>query len=247
MPEIKIKVAASLLELYENAAFHFQETVLRALRDQERALVVLSGGNTPAGLFQLLIHGQYRHQIPWQALHFFWADERCVPSDHAESNYGLARRYLLEHVPVPAGHIHPLNGSFTPQAAAAQYQQELEKYAAPGQLIPRFDWVLLGMGSDGHTASLFPGQALAAGPQDMVRAVQADYDDRPAERVTLTEVVLNQAAEIVFLVSGKAKAGALRRVLQGAFDPLQLPAQRIHPADGNVTWLLDQEAAAELE
>ena len=241
---MQIIIAETGIDLFERAAQLFQKTLLHAVTKRGRALAVFSGGITPSGLFQLLAKPPYVEQIPWQSIHFFWADERCVPSAHPESNYGQAKKMLLDLVPVPGDHIHPIDGSLAPQMAAEQYQKTILQFAAKGQSIPRFDWVLLGMGNDGHTASLFPGSSLATKEQDLIRPVQANYENRPAMRVTMTELLLNQAREILFLLKGVSKAEIVRRVLQGASDPTLFPAQRIQTLAGNVTWLMDKEAAS---
>ncbi len=246
MSEREIIIADSVQQLYIFAADHFQRAVLQAVKTRGQALVVLSGGNTPSGFFASLIQPPFRDQIPWNSIHFFWADERCIPSDHPESNFGQAKKQVFDFLPIHHHQIHPVNGDLPPLEAAALYQTEIAKFTEAHSAIPRFDWVLLGMGSDGHTASLFPGQPLAANSQELIRAVQANYEDRPAERITMTEELLNQAHNILFLLIGSSKAGTLRKVLLGDPDPLNLPAQRIQPIDGHLTWLVDQAAAAEL-
>jgi len=245
--EKQIIIADSLQQFFELAADQFRNSTLQAVKKRSLALVVFSGGSTPSGLFQILAKPPYVELIPWQFIHFFWADERCVPPDHPESNYGQAKKMLLDLVPVPDEHIHTIDGSLDPQIAAEQYQKTILKFAAKGQPIPRFDWVLLGMGNDGHTASLFPGSSLATNEQDLIRPVQANYENRPAMRVTMTECLLNQGREILFLLKGLPKAEIVRRVLQGASDPSLYPAQRIQPVAGNVTWLMDKEAACLLK
>jgi len=244
---VKIIVTETTVDLYERAALLFQKTIFQSVTKRGQALAVFSGGSTPSGLFQLLAKPPYVELIPWQFIHIFWADERCVPSDHPESNYGQAKKMLLDLVPVPGEHIHPIDGSLTPQVAAEQYQETVLRFTAKGQLIPRFDWVLLGMGNDGHTASIFPGQPFALTKEDLIRPVEANYENRPAMRVTMTELLLNQAREILFLLQGLSKAEIVQHILQGGTDTSLYPAQRIHPVAGKVTWLMDKEAASALK
>ncbi len=233
-------------EVFEIAARNFMEMTCRAIEKRGHALVVLSGGSTPQGLFELLRQPPFVNEIAWQQMHIFWADERCVPADDPQSNYGQALQQLLTHVEIPPENIHPINGSLEPAEAARQYERELRRFAHPGQQFPVFDWVLLGMGADGHTASLFPGQPEPADPMRLAFAVTAQYEGRPASRVSLTSSVINHALRIAFLVTGASKADALKKVLQGEQLPLQLPAQRIQPTGGVVTWFIDQAAASQL-
>jgi len=247
MVDRQIIIADSLQQLNELAADHFRNSILQAIEKHGQALVVLSGGNTPAGLFSTLIQSPFCFQIPWDAIHFFWADERWVSYDDPESNFGQAKRSLFDHIPVSFDHLHAVDITLPLTEVVEQYRQEIMKFASPGHFAPRFDWVLLGMGSDGHTASLFPGSPLATNEHDQIRSVLAEYQNRPANRVTLTEILLNQAHNILFLLAGQSKADAARIVLQEESDPLRYPAQRIQPSNGNITWLMDNDAARELK
>jgi 6-phosphogluconolactonase len=195
--------------------------------------VALAGGNTPRGLYELLARPPYRDQINWSTVHLFWGDERCVPPDHPQSNYRMVEQSLLSHIDIPVQNIHRIKGELDPQQAAATYADRLREILASGQL----DLVLLGMGSDGHTASLFPG-TLAL--RERKRTVVSLYVDKlDAWRVTMTLPMLNRARNILFLVSGAAKAPALARIVDG--DPL--PARRVRPVHSQVTWLVDRAAA----
>jgi 6-phosphogluconolactonase len=221
-----------------------------AVRARGRAAVALAGGSTPAALYRLLADaepGGYRARLPWDGIHFFWGDERHVPPDHPDSNYRMAREAMLARAPVTADHVHRILGEIPDAlAAAAAYEQELRGFfsgdapAAGG--LPRFDLVLLGMGADGHTASLFPGTAAV---HETTRWVAAPWVARlRTHRVTLTPPVLNHAAAIVFLVSGADKAETLRAVLQGPRQPDTFPSQVIQPTDGECLWLVERSAAA---
>ncbi len=247
MPRKKVNIQPTPKEVFEIAAQNFLEITCRAIERHGRGLVVLSGGSTPQGFFELLRQPPFVNEIAWQQMHIFWADERCVPAHDPQSNYGQAMQQLLTHMLIPPENIHPINGSLEPAEAARQYEHELRRFAQRGQQFPVFDWVLLGMGADGHTASLFPGSIEPKEQNRLAIAVTADYEGRPAERVSLTSNVINHAARIVFLVTGRAKAVTVQRVLEGPYTPQHLPAQRIQPKNGQITWFIDQEAASLLE
>jgi 6-phosphogluconolactonase len=182
--------------------------------------------------------------VPWKNTFVFWADERSVPTQERGSNFGQAYRSLFRHVRIPRENLQRIKGEITPQKAALDYAHILKSYASPPLEWPRFDLVLLGMGADGHTASLFPGSPYPA--ESPTLAVSADYQGRPAQRVTLSETVFNSARQVLFMVSGESKAATLSRVLEGKYRPDDLPAQRIRPSDGELTWLIDQDAAGKL-
>lgn len=211
-----------------------------AITERGRFLVAFSGGTTPIALYRLLV----KAPIDWAHVHVFWGDERCVPVDDVSNNYGQARDALLSHVAIPAENIHRIESELKPAEAAEAYIQVLKGFAEPPLDWPRFDLVLLGMGPDGHTASLFPGSDVNV--KEPVVAVTGDSQDRAFERVTLTPVVINAARHVVFLVSGKSKSEVLADVLKGEYHPDRLPAQRIQPTDGKLTWLVDAKAGANL-
>jgi 6-phosphogluconolactonase len=232
--------------LAHEAAELFSALALDAVRDHSRFSVALSGGGTPQALFSLLARPPCQSVIPWQQTHFFWADERLVPPDDPGSNYYHAARLLLDHVPIPTTNIHRMKGELSPEKSVLDYSGQLHSFAANGRSWPRFDLVLLGMGSDGHTASLFPGSPIKEAPGISVKAVTAQYEDRPSQRITLTAAVINDARRVIFLVTGANKAATLSAVLQGPRDLAKLPAQRIQPISGTLTWLVDQAAASAL-
>ena len=243
MPGPEIRIYKDLPAMSRAAAQVIVETAINALQSRGQITLALSGGSTPLALFGLLAQSPFRDRLPWRQMHFFWADERCVPPNHPESNYGQAQRTLFDHVPAPPGNLHRVHGELEPSSAAQEYVRELRESADGDLAWPRFDLVLLGMGADGHTASLFPGSSLVDEPDSPVLAVTARYQGRPANRVTLTPLVFNTARNVLFLVSGQEKADALAAVLSGSYDPLLWPAQRIHPPDGTVTWIVDGAAA----
>ncbi len=222
----------------------FLQEAAQAIRAHGQFLVALSGGSTPAGLYHLLASQPYHDQVDWKKVFVFWGDERCVPPDEEGSNYHQARETLLKHVPIPKENVQRIKGELEPAEASEYYAQTLKRFAAPGLDWPRFGLVLLGMGEDGHTASLFPGSPVEADSPTL--AVTADYQGRPAQRVTLTPLVLNSARNILFLVTGENKASTLRDVLSDTYNPELYPAQRIHPKDGKVIWLVDEGAAGKL-
>ena len=230
--------------LSTTAAEIFIRASIDAIEVRGRFLVALSGGSTPTGLYRTLASEAYRNQVNWQKTFVFWGDERCVPPDDEGSNYYQADEAMLSHIPIPHENILRVKGELIPYEAANAYAQTLKEFADPELEWPRFDLVLLGMGEDGHTASLFPGSQLEVASPTL--AVTADYQGRPAARVTLTPSIFNSARRIVFLVTGKSKALTLSQVISGNSTPEQLPAQRIHPTDGQVTWLVDEAAASEL-
>lgn len=212
-----------------------------AIAASGRFLLVLSGGSTPKALYALLAGAEYASRIDWSRTHVFWGDERCVPPTDAGSNFRMARDALLDHVPLPADQVHRMRGEDAPARAAAAYETILRGLFPDG--VARFDLVLLGMGDNGHTASLFPGLAAV---REASRWVVAEYVPEVSMwRLTLTPPALNAAAQVIFLVVGADKAAMLKRVLQGPREQNLLPAQAITPArGGELAWILDEAAAA---
>lgn len=224
------------------AAALFARHARQAVHARGRFAVALSGGHTPTHTYELLSREPYRDQIPWNAVHVFWGDERCVPADDPRSNQRMARRALLDHVPIPPENIHPIDGNLPPEDAAQEYESELREFAQ--QNVGFLDLALLGLGTDGHTASLFPGDSALNASQRWACAV-ASTPTRLA-RVTLTLLPLNHARQIVFLVSGSSKADILRRIIEEPANNKSLPALHIQPTSGEALWLVDREAAADL-
>lgn len=203
-----------------------------AVRRRGRCTVALSGGNTPRTLYGLLA-SEFSERIPWTHVQIFWGDERYVPADHADSNYRMARETLLDHVSCPASNIHAMPTHIAPpESAAAAYDETLRVHF--GDDPPRFDLVLLGLGQDGHTASLFPKSDALEERARWVVATRAPVE--PAIRLTLTMPVLNQAANLFVLVAGSDKAEALRHVRSGTADPTIYPAAGLKPNDGRLMW-----------
>lgn len=248
MPSAKpqIRIVADVGELSRAAAVELVRQAREAVQARGVFTVALAGGSTPKSLYALLTRdgeGSFRSQIPWDRVHFFWGDERHVPPDHPDSNYRMAYEAMLAKAPVPPSQVHRIKAE-NPDAsrAADEYEQDLRQFfqLAEGQL-PRFDLVLLGMGPDGHTASLFPGTAAL---HEQKRLVVAPWVEKfNTYRVTLTPPVLNNAVAVVFLVSGEEKAETLRGVLEGDYQPDRLPSQIVRPSDGTLLWLVDRAAA----
>ncbi len=217
-----------------------EEWRVRALATASgRFAVALAGGSTPRALYALLAdpRAPYREALPWARTHVFFGDERTVPPDHPESNYGTAREALLARVPIPPENVHRIRGEEDPVAAARSYEDDLRAFFGRP---PRFDLVLLGLGADGHTASLFPGSPALEEP----RLVAAPFVPAlGARRITLTLPALDAASRVVFLVSGATKAPAVALILSGGPGSEALPAARVRPLDGTVLWLVDRAAA----
>lgn len=202
-----------------------------------RFSIALAGGSTPRPVYEALAQDR---QIDWSKVWIFWGDERCVPPDHAESNYRMAHEALLKHVPIPPGQIFRIEGEKEPHTAAAAYETALRDFLGTRQL----DLILLGMGDDGHTASLFPGTAAIHEAERWV--VAHEVEKLKAVRITMTPPLLNSARRVIFVVSGASKADRLKQVIEGPYQPDVLPSQVIHPESGEVFWLVDAAAAAQL-
>lgn len=238
-----IEIFADLNALSDAAARLFADLAQDAITARGRFSVALSGGATPSRTYELLAQPPFRDRVPWPKVHVFWGDERCVPADDPRSNYRMARQALLDHVPIPLEQIHPIPCCEKPRAAAERYETLLQTFF--GEQPPRFDLVFLGLGENGHTASLFPGTPVLEERQRWVAEVYVA--EQNLFRVTLTAPLLNHAAVVVFLVAGAAKAEVLREVLEGAPNPTRLPAQLIRPRDGQLRWLIDRAAASLVE
>jgi len=235
-----VRVLADVDELSLRAAEAAVRTINESAQRNDGFSIALSGGNTPRTLYRLL-STRFRDQIPWEKMHIFWGDERYVPLADSQSNYRMARETLLDAVPCPVGNVHPMPTELPdPDLAAREYEKTLRNYFSEDW--PRFDLVLLGLGEEGHTASLFPGSPAFNETQRWVVAVNAPA--KPALRLTLTLPALTAAANIYFLVAGSNKAEALHHVLTGSPDAKNYPASGIRRAKGTVIWWLDRAAAA---
>jgi 6-phosphogluconolactonase len=234
-----IQICDDSYQLSRTAAELFADQARRAVTERGRFCVALAGGSTPRQTYHKLALSPLRESIPWAQVHIFWGDERCVPGDDPRSNAHMAREALLDHVPIPAAQIYPMTCTKNPENAARSYQTLLQDFFHPHE--PRFDLILLGLGEDGHTASLIPG---TSAPQETARLVTSIH--KPGEdfaRLSLTAPIINQARMVVFLVAGHAKARILRQVLN--CQPGRFPAQLINLKDGELRWLVDKAATDE--
>ena len=231
-------------ELAKAAAERFAELARDAIAERGLFRVALSGGNTPNRVYSLLASDEFKTRIEWSKVHLFFGDERCVPPDDSESNYRMVLETLISHVEIPRENVHRIRGEEEPLQSAKLYEAELKEFfAAAGW--PRFDLVLLGMGDDGHTASLFPQTAAL---DERNSWVVANWVEKlGVYRISLTVPVINAAANIAFLVIGSDKAERLAEVIHGPFDKKRLPSQLIKPTDGTLLWLVDTAAAALLD
>ncbi len=203
--------------------------------------MALSGGSTPSVFFQTLARKAQLISLPWDRLHLFWGDERCVPPDHPESNYGMTRQLLLSRVPIPATNVHRIFGENEPEKEARRYAREMKQYvpmSANG--LPRFDWILLGLGSDGHTASLFPGDIPKVEPDGLCAVTIHPASGQ--RRITISMPVIKNAGRVSFLVTGKQKATIVRRIVNADTAALY-PAAYVQPDKGQLEWWLDKAAA----
>ena len=233
-------------ELNRKAAERFVLLANEAAAKAGRFTAALSGGSTPRTLYSLLAMPDYKESIPWSQVHLFWGDERCVPPDHQDSNYRMAREALLSKITIPTDNVHRMAGEKEPQVAAVEYEEQLRKlFQPPPGALPRFDLILLGLGEDGHTVSLFPGSEAL---DEQERLVIAPYIEKlQTHRITLSLPVINEAAVILFLVAGKSKSAIVKKVLAENAESSALPAARVQPKNGKLTWLIDRDAAAELQ
>lgn len=242
---IKYYVVPDSDSLAERAAQHFAEMIWETVASRGRARIAISGGSTPQKTFQKLADPSlpWRARVPWENLDLFWVDERTVGPDAADSNFRMTREALLDHVALKPSQIHRIEGELEPQVAAARYESELRNtFRLEGAEFPRFDLIALGMGNDGHTASLFPGtEAIHAVGQ---LAVANHVPQMNTWRITLTWPVINHASSVFFLIGGADKAEVLKEVLMGPNDPERLPSQLIWPSSGILTLILDKAAAA---
>jgi len=244
--ERELRILPDAAAITRRAAELFVQAAREAVATSDAFSVALSGGSTPKALYSLLAGDLgLRSQFPWEKTHFFFGDERHVPPDHADSNFRMANEALFSKALVKPSRITRIKGEYEDtEKAALEYEQALRGYFIIEQgEFPRFDLVLLGMGDDGHTASLFPGTKALYAPADRV-VVRNWVGKLYTERITLTAPAINQANQVIFLVTRADKALALKAVLEGPYEPEQLPAQLIQPAHGNLLWLVDQAAGA---
>ncbi|MDO8433889.1 MAG: 6-phosphogluconolactonase [Candidatus Binatus sp.] len=242
MAERKIIVLNDAGELYVRAAEEIAHIAGESICTHGEFSICLSGGLTPAATYELLAT-RFHLSVDWKELQFFWGDERCVPPDDPESNFAMVNRTMLSKLGLRSEQVHRMRGEDDPANAARAYEEELRSHFGVGEgEFPRFDLILLGLGDNRHTASLFPGDAAIHETQRLVAAVEVDAV--PRRRLTLTPPVINHAQRVMFLVAGQNKAAAVKDVLEGPCDADKYPAQIVAPLNGEVIWMLDKAAAS---
>jgi 6-phosphogluconolactonase len=258
---MELQVYSDAQQLSQAAAKWIAGLIAETLKVRDRFTIALSGGSTPKLLHKILAASPYKDQIDWSKMHIFWGDERAVPFEDDRNNAKMAYDTLLNFVPVPPSQIHVMRTDIGPEESAVEYEKTLHQYfdAVPGDsgsgaatngpatssLPNSFDLVLLGMGDDGHTLSLFPGTAIVHEEKAWAKAFFLPAQDM--YRITLTKTIVNRAAHIAFLTTGAGKAHALKEVLKGAYNPDLYPSQEIKPVNGELHWFVDEAAAANLK
>ncbi len=235
-----ISVFATTAALAQATADLMIAIAKNAIENRGRFIVSLSGGTTPEYLYTLLTKPAYRDKIPWNKTFVFWGDERFVPPDDKQNNAHMAKTFLLDHVDIPAINIYPVPVDAEPAVAAEKYEASIKKFF--GEQTPRFDFMLLGLGENGHTASLFPGTDVVFENRRLVKEVYVA--EQHMFRITMTTALINKANNIIFLVEGENKAAILKTILSGTKQPDKFPAQIIEAEEGNLYWMVDKKAAA---
>jgi len=228
----------------EEVAQKFAVFLVDFVKTRENITLALSGGSTPKLLFDHLA-SHYSRSMDWSKLHFFWGDERCVPPDHSESNYKMTSDHLLTKIEIPDENVHRIKGEMEPQSEADRYAAEIKNLVVVEGDLPKFDLVMLGMGEDGHTASIFPHQMHLFQSENICEV--ATHPDSGQKRITLTGKVINNADQVVFLVTGEFKAEKVFEILEQQCNWKDYPANYIQPQNGNLIWFLDRTAASKLE
>ncbi|MDP9231100.1 MAG: 6-phosphogluconolactonase [Bacteroidota bacterium] len=231
-----------LNKLSNAAAYFFVWECNRSIAKNGKFTVAFSGGNTPKKLYELLASPAFSRNISWKNVFIFWSDERFVPHNDAESNYNMAKENLLQHISIPEENIYPIPTNGTTKKCARQYEKTMRKFFKPGE--PRFDFLLLGIGNDGHTASLFPGTDILKEKKQWIK--ESIQPGTNAPRISFTLPLIRQAKQIVFLVSGAEKADIISRIFSKNQTKKLLPVQMIPPIKGNITWMLDEKAGLNL-
>jgi 6-phosphogluconolactonase len=238
-----IRIFESESELADAAAALFIECAAASIAARGVFTMALSGGSTPKAMYESLARPANASRVEWSKVQLFWGDERCVPPDSVDSNYRMARETLLDNIDIPAANVHRMEGELEPAVAAQRYEDALRKVF--GDVIPRFDLLLLGLGENGHIASLFPHQPVLDEQTHTVAGVWVE--EVKMSRITFTLPVINAAALVLFVVAGARKAAVVHRVLESERDPVAIPAQAVSPLHGRVEWMLDAAAASKLE
>ncbi len=237
---MQIRVLSDIEAISHEAVRIFARLSMKYIRDKGRFTAAISGGSTPERFYELLASDKYRTEVDWNKIHFFWVDERCVPKESEESNFKLAFDHLLSKIEIPAQNIHRINYEDTPEKGARDYEDDIRRFFG-AQDVPVFDLIILGMGADGHIASLFPS---SSSMNEKTKLAVPVYREK-IDRITLTLPVLNSASHILFLISGKSKADVLSNILDNK-NREQYPAGLINPVHGDLLWLIDEDAACKL-
>lgn len=228
----------------EAVAAAFAAWLVKWIKKQGKVAIALSGGSTPKMLFRLLAE-EYEDEVNWEKVHLYWGDERCVPPDHEDSNYGMTQNLLLRHIDIPMANIHRVRGEDDPEQEAKRYSELIEAELKNEEGYPVFDLIILGMGSDGHTASIFPHQ------KELLMAKSScavtTHPGSGQKRITLTGPVINRAKQVIFLVTGAGKKEKVREIIEEEGDWSSYPAAHVRPLSGKLDWFLDAAAAAELK
>ena len=234
----KIHLYPNKEQLVTATTEHVVNSIGQAIEERGLCNIALAGGNTPREVYSMLAEESYRGRVDWDKLHLFWGDERMVPPEHQDSNFRMVKETLLDHVRIPDVNVHRIRGEIAPEKSATDYAELLHKHFKED--LPRFDLILLGIGEDGHTASLFPGTDAV---EECERYAVAVFVSRLGTwRVTLTFPVLNAAREVFFLVSGRSKADTVRRIISIKQPAKEFPASMVNPENGTLHWMLDSEA-----
>ena len=243
MSEPKITILDDSQAVYVHAAEEITHFSGEDICTHAEFTIALSGGSTPAAIYELLAT-RFKLSVDWKEVQFYWGDERCVPPDDKSSNYAMANRTLLSHLPLRPDQIHRMRGELAPEEAASAYEEELKNAFSLGEgEFPRFGLVMLGLGDNRHTLSLFPGHKDAIEETEKM-VVALEVEATPSKRISFTPPVANNAQRAMFIVTGREKAEAVRDIIEGPRDPVKFPAQAIQPSDGELIWLLDKAAAS---
>lgn len=236
-----VEIYATPDDLAEKLAEELVSMILNPGKMKKQFSIALSGGSTPDLLFSLL-GDQYSNSVPWEYVHFFWGDERCVSPDDPESNYGMVRRNFLDKISIPSYNIHRIKGEDNPETEASIYSNDISNYTMKRDGLPIFDFIILGLGEDGHTASIFP-ENIELLNSDKICEVSV-HPVTMQKRITLTGRVINNAKKVVFLVAGKQKAGIIEKIFNKSALAVNFPAFHIVPVYGELKWIIDKEAAS---
>jgi len=242
----EIKIFPEPGKLAEAVALELKKATKQASDARRRFNLVLAGGGTPRAVYEHFTRPEFKTSIQWNCVHFFWGDERCVPPDHADSNFQMARESLLDPLKISEENIHRMRGENDPTAESTRYANEIKNNLNErlGD-TPRFDWILLGLGTDGHTASLFPGKDVIEDRSGLCAvAIQPESGQ---QRITLTHRVLNQAHRVTFIVTGKSKTQVIADILNASPKSKNYPSAQVHPKEGTLEWFLDEEAAIDIK